>query len=81
MKTFGEILKEKRKAAGYTQEKLAEKIGYTRRQVANWELEKSFPNGFGFTALAKAFNCTIDEFFDRELVEVFKDEKIDGRVE
>lgn len=67
MKPFDEILKEKRQAKGLTQEQLAAETGYTRRQVANWELGKSLPHILAAAALADAFGCTIDELLDRRV--------------
>lgn len=44
MKTFGEQLSEARKAAGMTQERLAEEMGFTRQGISNWERDRSLPD-------------------------------------
>lgn len=67
MKTFGEILKEKRKEKGYTQPKLAKKLGVSLQIIWCWENGKHFPNLMVAADIADLFGCTIDELLDRKV--------------
>jgi transcriptional regulator with XRE-family HTH domain len=58
---FGERLAQLRKAAGYTQQQLADEIGASRRQVAYYEGETEHPPAGLLIALAKALTVTTDE--------------------
>lgn len=58
---FGERLVALRKAAGYTQQQLAEEIGASRRQVAYYEGESEHPPASLLVALAQALNVSTDE--------------------
>lgn len=58
---FGERLAQLRKAAGYTQQQLADEIGASRRQVAYYEGETEHPPASLLIALAQALNVTTDE--------------------
>lgn len=71
MKTAGQIIKEKRLERGWTQEKLAKKIGVTAAAVGWWESEKASPNIYAVWDMADVFGCTIDELCGRK----FKKEK------
>lgn len=58
---FGERLAQLRKAAGYTQQQLADEIGASRRQVAYYEGESEHPPAGLLIDLARALNVTTDE--------------------
>jgi len=58
---FGERLAQLRKAAGYTQQQLADEIGATRRQVAYYEGESEHPPASLLIALARALSVSTDE--------------------
>lgn len=58
---FGERLAQLRKAAGYTQQQLADEISATRRQIAYYEGESDHPPASLLITLAKALNVTTDE--------------------
>jgi len=58
---FGEHLARLRKAAGYTQQQLADEIGTTRRKIAYYEKESPHPPANLLTDLAQALNVTTDE--------------------
>lgn len=60
-KSFGERLAALRKAAGYTQEELAEEIGVSRRIITYYEGESDYPPAALLPQLAKAFDMTVDE--------------------
>ena len=59
-------IKNKRIAAGLTQEELGEKIGYGQSAVANWENGNRSPRPTDLPRLAKILGCTIDELFEEE---------------
>jgi DNA-binding XRE family transcriptional regulator len=66
-KTVGQILFEKRRARGWTQNKIAEKIDVCTTTYASWEIGKAYPNALYLSSLADVFNCTIDELCGREV--------------
>ena len=58
---FGKRLAELRKAAGYTQQQLAEEIGVSRRVIAYYETEAENPPATFLVDLAKALSLSADE--------------------
>ena len=66
-KTIGQIIFEKRRARGWSQDKLAEKIDSCQGTVASWEHGASYPNALFLSSLADVFNCTTDELCGREV--------------
>ena len=58
---FGIRLALLRKAAGYTQQQLADEIGATRRQIAYYESESEHPPANLLIDLARALNASTDE--------------------
>ncbi len=61
MKTFGEILKEKRKARGWSRYKLAAKISSSASCIRAWEDHGRNPTLIFLMCLADVFKCSIDE--------------------
>lgn len=59
-------LLEFRKANGYSQEELAEKIGVSRQAISKWERSESSPDTDNLIALAKLYGVTIDELLNGE---------------
>lgn len=57
-------LYEYRKANGYSQEELAEKIGVSRQAISKWERSESSPDTDNLIALAKLYEVTIDELLN-----------------
>lgn len=57
-------LYEYRKANGYSQEELAEKIGVSRQAISKWERSESSPDTDNLIALAKLYGVTIDELLN-----------------
>ena len=56
--TFGEKVRELRIRNGYSQERLAEMTGVTKRTVRNWETEGKYPRSQALYArLASALGC------------------------
>ena len=58
---FGKRLAELRKAAGYTQEQLAQAIGASRRMVAYYETESQHPPIHILIELANALSLSTDQ--------------------
>lgn len=65
MKTFGQILREKRNERGWTLVQLAEKVGVIRNTITNWEHGYNLPNIYTCIDLADIFDCTLDELVGR----------------
>ncbi|MCH5317149.1 MAG: helix-turn-helix domain-containing protein [Eubacterium sp.] len=55
---------EYRKAYGYSQEELAEKIGVSRQAISKWERSESSPDTDNLIALSKLYGVTIDELLN-----------------
>ena len=53
---FGKRLREKRKAAGYTQKKLAEIVGSKHNSVSGWENGKNMPDPDTLVLICEALN-------------------------
>lgn len=58
--TFGEKLLNLRRARGWTQEDLADKIGVTRQALSKWDANSALPDTKNVVALAKLFGVTTD---------------------
>jgi transcriptional regulator with XRE-family HTH domain len=58
---FGARLAELRKAAGFTQQELAQELGISRRRIAYYEGETEHPPSTLLPALATALRVTTDE--------------------
>ena len=63
---FAEIIVNRRKALGLTQEGLAQKLGVTNQAVSKWESGQSCPDLALLPRIADLFGITIDELFGRE---------------
>ncbi|EHJ52688.1 helix-turn-helix domain-containing protein [Streptococcus macacae] len=50
-----------RKKLGYSQEKLAEKVGVSRQTLSKWELGESLPDIVSSNHLAEIFGISLDE--------------------
>lgn len=59
--TIGKRIAAARRAAGLSQEGLAERIGVSRQAVAKWEADASLPGADNLQELAKALNTSCDE--------------------
>lgn len=53
-----------RKANGYSQEELAEKIGVSRQAISKWERSESSPDTDNLIALSNLYGVTIDELLN-----------------
>lgn len=64
--TFAEKLKSIRKQAGFSQEKLAEKLGVSRQAVTKWETNAGIPDIENIMAIAAMFDVSVDELLSNE---------------
>ena len=55
-------IKEMRTKRGMSQQDLADKLGVGRSTVTLWELGVNKPRADMLIALAKVFNCQVDDF-------------------
>ncbi|MCP4232404.1 MAG: helix-turn-helix domain-containing protein [Aestuariibacter sp.] len=67
---FGKQLAKFRKAAGYTQQQLADEIDATRRMIAYYESESQHPPANMLIDLARALNISADALLGIKPVEV-----------
>ncbi len=64
--TFAEKLKAARKAAGISQEALAEKLGVSRQAVTKWETARGIPDIENMMTISNLFSISVDEFLSQE---------------
>jgi len=69
LSSFGKRLAQLRKAAGYTQQQLADEIDATRRMIAYYESESQHPPANMLVDLAKALNISSDALLGIEPIE------------
>ena len=62
--TFGEKLREARKAAKLSQEEFAGKAGVSRSAVAKWESDRGMPDVENLKVIASLLNVSIDYLLD-----------------
>ena len=58
--TLGEKLQKLRKAWGWTQEELSEKVGVSRQSLSKWESDGALPDTANIILLADLFGVTTD---------------------
>lgn len=58
---IGQLLKEARTKAGFTQEYVAEAIAVSRQTVSNWENERSYPDIVSVIKLSDLYGISLDE--------------------
>lgn len=54
----------RRKAAGYTQERLSAALGVTRVALAQWETGRAWPSAALLPKMADLLLCSIDELYE-----------------
>ena len=64
---FGKFIAEQRKAKGYTQKELAEKLGVTDKAISRWENGHGYPDIVLLEPLAKELEITIVELMHSKL--------------
>ncbi len=52
-----------RKAAGYTQLEIAEKLSYSDKAISKWERGESYPDIFVLKKLADLYGITVNDFY------------------
>ena len=78
---FGIRLALLRKAAGYTQQQLADEIGASRRQIAYYESESEHPPANLLIDLARALNASTDELLGLPTVRKLAKPTVSARLE
>ncbi len=64
--TFGEKLRETRKAAGFSQEELAEKLNVSRQAITKWESDIGLPDISNIMTISKLFSIPVDDLISEE---------------
>lgn len=64
--TTGEFLETLRKASGFTQLEVAEKLGVSNRTVSSWETDRTAPDLLILPAIADLYGVTVDEILRGE---------------
>ena len=59
--TTGQFLETLRKASGFTQLDVAEKLGVSNRTVSSWETDRTAPDLLILPAIADLYKVTVDE--------------------
>ena len=64
--TFGEKLYKLRKAQGFSQEALAEKLHTSRQAVSKWENDNGYPETEKIILISKLFQISLDDLLMEE---------------
>lgn len=64
--TTGDFLATLRKANGYTQQEVAERLNISNRTLSSWETDRTLPDILILPAIADLFNVTVDELLRGE---------------
>ncbi len=72
--TTGEFLETLRKASGFTQLEVAEKLGVSNRTVSSWETDRTAPDLLILPAIADLYGVTVDEILRGERKAVIADD-------
>ena len=75
IKTVAENLTYYRKAAGYTQLEIAEKLNYSDKSISKWERGDGAPDIFVLKTLASFYGVTMDDFFKSEKRKIVTNQK------
>ena len=65
---IGAFISERRKAKGWTQSQLAEKLGITDKAISKWETGRSMPDLSLFMPLCTLLDVTLNELFAGECI-------------
>ena len=66
MDTFGERLKQYRRAKGLTQQELADLLGVSNKSISRWESDGGYPDVPLLLPLARALQVSVDDLLDGE---------------
>lgn len=58
--TFGEKIKQQRRAMGLSQDQLAQRLAVSRQAVSKWEMGLSYPDAENIVLLSELFGVTTD---------------------
>ncbi len=72
-----QIILERRKKLGLTQQELAHKLGVTDRSVSRWEKGSSTPDIHSLKRLSELLNIPMDKFYSEITVEPIVEERLD----
>jgi len=64
--TIGDFLAALRKANGYTQLEVADKLGISNKTLSSWEQGRAYPDALTLPALAEIYGVTVDEILKGE---------------
>ena len=64
--TTGEFMALLRKANGYTQAEVAEKLNVSNRTLSSWETDRTLPDVLMLPAIADLYKVTVDELLRGE---------------
>lgn len=64
--TIGEFMATLRKANGYTQQEVAEKLNVSNRTLSSWETDRTLPDVLMLPAIADLYNVSVDELLRGE---------------
>ena len=59
--SLGTQIKQRRKALGLTQQELADKLNLSRSTVANWEIDRNYPDIKLLLSISKILDITLEE--------------------
>ncbi|MDD2302435.1 MAG: helix-turn-helix transcriptional regulator [Eubacteriales bacterium] len=62
--SIGNVIAEKRKNSGLTQEQFSERMGVVRQTVSAWENDIFIPDTAKIIQMAALFNCTTDDLLN-----------------
>ena len=79
MKTIGQKIKELRRARGFSQQNIAEKLGVTSQAVSKWETDSSLPEMTMLPDIASIFGIQIDDLFEYSVEKRY--ESIEKKIE
>lgn len=65
-RTIGEFMALLRKAAGYTQQEVAEKLNISNRTLSSWETDRTVPDVLMLPVIAELYGVTVDELLRGE---------------
>ncbi len=80
-KTIGAFIAALRKANGYTQEALAEKLNVSNKAVSRWERDECAPDISLIPIIAEVFNVTCDELLKGERITSTEERTVEPKVE
>ncbi len=63
---IGVKLKDARRAAGMTQERVAEELGVSRQSVSNWENGRTYPDIVSVVRMSDLYNISLDALLKEE---------------